>query len=112
MARMTETDRAQLRMQEMRREQKARSTLRREQDHVRIEIEAKGSFHIVHLSDIHFGHDAVDYDYLDDVIRYILETPNVYVMFYGDLIEGFNKEYTDTNNQHLLLPVEEQIITL
>lgn len=109
---LSESERANLRMQEMRREQESRSKLRREQDYVRVEIDEDGPFHIVHLSDIHFGHDAVDYDYLDQVIGYILQTPGVYVMFYGDLIEGFNKEYTDTNNQHLLLPVEEQIITL
>ncbi len=109
---MSEADRAELQMREMRRQQETRSLLRREEDYVRVEIDESGPFHIVHLSDIHFGAESVDYEYLDEVMRYILETPGVYVMFYGDLIEGFNKEYTDTNSANLLIPVEEQIIML
>lgn len=108
--RMSEEERQKKRMEAMLREQRSRSELRREEDYVRVEIDKSGPFNIVHLSDIHFGHDAVDYSYLDKVMEYILDTDGVYLMLYGDLLEGFNKEYVDTNNQHILLPLDEQVL--
>lgn len=71
-------------------------------------LETSKPFQVFLVSDLHFGHASVDYKALDQQLQNILKTPNAYVIFMGDLIEGFKAEYANTNTSHLALDFTQQ----
>lgn len=86
-----------------------REEFRLEKDQITITVEEKGPVLHYHLSDIHFGHDAVNYELFEQIVDYILETDNVIVTFYGDVVEGLQPEYLSTNVMHTLAPLDRQL---
>lgn len=67
------------------------------QPEVTVDIKTNDPIQIVHLSDLHIGHFATNHDLINDFLDYIRTTPNCYVIFYGDLLEGYKAEYADTS---------------
>jgi len=45
---------------------------------------------IVFFTDIHYGNKGVDYDLLEEHIRTVKETPNMFALMGGDLIDAFS----------------------
>jgi len=44
----------------------------------------------VYITDVHYGSVGVDYDLLDQTIDTVLQTPNLFAVFGGDLIDAFS----------------------
>jgi hypothetical protein len=60
------------------------------------------------LSDLHYGSDTCDYEYLQKEVDYIKATPNVLTMLKGDLIENANKESPADSVFRQMFPPSEQ----
>lgn len=61
------------------------------------------------LTDIHFGSKGVDYDLLQTHIDTIAQTPNMFVLVGGDIIDAFNSAKHPTGISGDALPVDEQL---
>jgi hypothetical protein len=57
------------------------------QDHARWSIKTKEDICIVNFADGHFGSWATDYDQFVSITEEIINTPNLYVMLLGDLLQ-------------------------
>lgn len=82
------------------------------QPEVTVDIKTNDPIQIVHLSDLHIGHFATDHDLINHFLDYIRTTPNCYVVFYGDLLEGYKAEYTDTSASQTVWDAGKQMAVL
>jgi hypothetical protein len=68
---------------------------------ISVNIETDDAIELVPIGDWHIGSLATDLDQVFEVIDYVLENPNRYVVFIGDLLEGLKSRYVDTNTAML-----------
>lgn len=64
---------------------------------------------ITFVTDIHYGSLAVDYDLLNQHMETVVETPNMFMLMGGDLVDAFNPIKHAKAMRGDALPVEEQI---
>lgn len=95
---------------EIKRRQKANHKLSLEESDIRIEMPNDEPWLDIHLSDIHFGADSVDYDLMMEILDFALTHDNTFVTLYGDLAEGLKAEHLDTNVLHLLADPTQQLL--
>src|SRR5258708_2171419 len=62
---------------------------------------------MIHESDTHYGHLASDNDGWKYLYKFVMTTPGVFLGFYGDILEGYNPDHVDSNNQIILEPTEQ-----
>lgn len=66
------------------------------------------NLHVVLLNDLHFGAEAVDYDLLDRVFKFIDKNrENTRILINGDIIEGVTKNSTGDLFHQRLTPKEQ-----
>lgn len=65
---------------------------------------------LICLSDLHVGSLAAGLDPLVDLVKYILDNPNVVVVDLGDSVEGIKAEYLDTNRTAIDLQQQIDLI--
>lgn len=63
---------------------------------------------VVFMTDIHYGSTGVDYDLLNEHIKIIKETPNLFVVMGGDLVDAFAATKHPTGMMGDSIPPDEQ----
>lgn len=96
-------------LREILRRQKANHKLEIEESEVKIRLSNTEPMIGIHVSDVHFGSDAVDYKMMMEVLEFALSQENAFVTLYGDLAEGLKAEHLDTNVLHLLANPTQQL---
>jgi len=64
---------------------------------------------IVYMTDVHYGGKGVDYDMLERHIKVIEETPNMFLLMGGDLIDAFSPAKHPTGMGGNALAPDEQV---
>lgn len=82
------------------------------QPEVTVDFKTNDPVQIVHLSDLHIGHFATSHDLINHFLDYVRTTPNCYVIFYGDLLEGYKAEYADTSASQTVWDAGKQMAVL
>jgi hypothetical protein len=77
---------------------------------VEIGLKHNDPIELVCLSDLHVGSLAAGLDPLVELVQYILDNPNVYVVDLGDSVEGIKAEYLDTNRTAIDLQQQIDLI--
>lgn len=63
---------------------------------------------VIPIGDIHYGAHSCDYEFHLSIIEYVKNTPNVLVIFMGDLIENASKESPGASVYNQVFPPQEQ----
>lgn len=80
-----------------------------EKKHVQIHLPSNNDATIVHLGDIHFGSDSVNYQLLGEYLDWIENRPDTYLILYGDELEGIDPNKLDTNVTNSGLNFQQQV---
>lgn len=107
---MGSADYAKKLVTEIKRRQKANHQLTLEESDVKIKMPNNEPWLDIHISDVHFGADSVDYETMLGILEFALERDNAFVTLYGDLAEGLKTEHLDTNVLHLLADPTQQLL--
>lgn len=67
---------------------------------------------IIPISDLHFGSKQCNIKHFKETLKIILETPNCYTIFLGDLVECATKESVGLSIYDEEFPLDEQIVEL
>jgi len=64
---------------------------------------------VTFMTDVHFGAKGVDYELLNTHVKTIMETPNMFVLMGGDIIDAFNPTKHPSGISGDAIPVDEQL---
>lgn len=105
---MTIEERSKIAFEAMAAMQRLDLAYRLEKERVRVKLDADSPQLILFISDIHWGSVSSDVQLLRRFMDFILQTPNVFVVFNGDLVEGRKGSHNDTTEMQSVMNVTNQ----
>jgi hypothetical protein len=77
-------------------------------DELDIYLSSNEPIMLICVSDLHIGSVATDYDAIEELFDFVMETKNAKVVLLGDEIEGMKEKYMNTNTARVMGDTQKQ----